>query len=72
MRRSTEFLSGFCAEKRLDKNYLILPSYQIGHQIGEALTGEGGPWVNLHFVHALRCRHWRRKSLEHIIAGSKS
>ncbi len=50
MRRSVEFLSRFCAEKRLDKKYLIVPSYQIGHQIGEALTREGGSWVNLHFA----------------------
>jgi ATP-dependent helicase/nuclease subunit B len=35
---------------RLEKKYLIVLSYQIGHQIGEALALQGGSWVNLHFV----------------------
>ena len=50
MSRSAEYLSRFCAEHRLEKKYLIVPSYQVGHQIGEALAREGGAWVNLHFT----------------------
>ena len=44
------WLFRFCAEHRLEKKYLIVPSYQTGHQIGEALAKEGGSWINLHFV----------------------
>jgi ATP-dependent helicase/nuclease subunit B len=43
-------LSRICSEHRLEKKYLIVPSYQIGHQIGEKLAEKGGSWVNLHFV----------------------
>ncbi len=43
-------LAKICAEFRLEKKYLLVPSYQVGHQIGEALAREGGSWVNLHFV----------------------
>src|SRR4030042_6221542 len=50
MSRSAEYLSRFCDEHRLEKKYLIVPSYQVGHQIGEALAKEGGSWINLHFV----------------------
>jgi len=50
MSRSVQYLSRFCAEHRLEKKYLIVPSYQVGHQIGEALAKEGGSWVNLHFA----------------------
>jgi len=47
MRRAVQYLLGFCAEHRLEKKYLIVPSYQVGHQVGEALGKEGGSWVNL-------------------------
>ena len=50
MSRSAEYLSRFCAKYQLEKKYLIVPSYQPGHQIGEALAKEGGSWVNLHFA----------------------
>ena len=50
MSRLVLYCSGFCGEHRLQKKYIIVPSYQIGHQIGEALAREGGSWVNLHFV----------------------
>ncbi len=50
MSRLVQYLSRFCAEHRLEKKYLIVPSYQVGHQIGEALAKEGGAWVNLHFA----------------------
>lgn len=44
------YLSRFCAEHKLAKKYIIVPSYQVGHQIGEALAKAGGAWANLHFV----------------------
>jgi len=44
------YLFRFCAEHRLEKKNLIVPSYQVGHQIGELLAKEAGAWVNLHFV----------------------
>ncbi len=44
------YLSRFCTEYKLAKKYLIVPSYQVGHQIGEALAKAGGAWANLHFV----------------------
>jgi hypothetical protein len=43
-------LARFSSKHRLDKKYLIVPSYQTGHQIEEALAKEAGAWVNLHFV----------------------
>jgi ATP-dependent helicase/nuclease subunit B len=50
MRQLVPYLSRFCAEHQLEKKYLIVPSYQVGHQIGEALAEQGVSWVNLHFV----------------------
>jgi len=50
MRRAVQYLLSFCSEHRLEKKYFVVPSYQVGHQIGEALAKEGGNWVNLHFV----------------------
>ncbi len=50
MSQLVRYLFRFCAEHRLDKKYLIVPSYQVGHQIGESLAKKGGAWVNLHFV----------------------
>jgi ATP-dependent helicase/nuclease subunit B len=50
MSRSVEFLSRFCAQHRLENKHLIVPSYAVGHQLGEALTKEGGSWINLHYA----------------------
>src|SRR4030042_5370054 len=50
MSRLVPYLIRFCDKYQLEKKYLIVPSYQIGHQIGEALAKDGGAWVNLHFV----------------------
>ncbi|MFC2169845.1 PD-(D/E)XK nuclease family protein [Acidobacteriota bacterium] len=44
------FLIKFFSHHRLDEKLLIVPSYQIGNLIGEALTRSGHPWVNLRFV----------------------
>ena len=50
MNPPAQYLCRFCAEHRLDKKYLIVPSYQIGRQIGEDLAKGGGNWVNLHLI----------------------
>ena len=44
------FLAEYCQAHLLDEKIFIVPSYQIGHQIGESLTMQGYSWVNLHFV----------------------
>jgi RecB family exonuclease len=44
------FLAGFCREHPLDEKIFIVPSFSVGHQIGEALAGAGEPWVNLRFI----------------------
>ncbi|MBN2033990.1 MAG: hypothetical protein JW836_11990 [Deltaproteobacteria bacterium] len=40
-------LADICKEHRFDEKLLFVPSYSIGHQIGESLTRSGHPWVNL-------------------------
>jgi len=44
------FLADFCEQHLLDEKILIVPSYQTGHQIGEALTKAGHSWANLRFA----------------------
>jgi len=44
------YLDRFCAEYRLEEKTFIVPSYQIGNMIGQALSMEGRPWVNLRFA----------------------
>jgi len=44
------FLAQFCKAHLLKEKIFIVPSYQLGHQIGEVLTSRGHSWVNLHFV----------------------
>jgi len=44
------FLAEFCKAPLLKEKIFIVPSYQLGHQIGEVLTSKGHSWVNLHFV----------------------
>jgi hypothetical protein len=50
MSQPVSHLSRCCGEHRLEKKYLIAPSYQVAHQLGEPLATESGAWVNLHFV----------------------
>ena len=50
MDNGISFLSDFCETHLLQEKIFIVPSYQTGHQIGEALTKAGYPWVNLRFV----------------------
>ena len=44
------FLAEYCKAHLLQEKIFIVPSYQLGHQIGEVLTSKGHSWVNLHFV----------------------
>jgi ATP-dependent helicase/nuclease subunit B len=50
MHKRLSFLADFCRGHLLDEKILIIPSYQIGNQIGETLTIKGHSWVNLHFA----------------------
>jgi hypothetical protein len=47
---SAAFLADFCSHHLLDEKIFIVPSYQIGHQIGERLCKAGHSWINLRFV----------------------
>jgi len=44
------FLGEFCGEHLFDEKIFVVPSYQVGHQIGESLTKAGHSWVNLRFA----------------------
>lgn len=43
-------LADFCRKFILDEKVFVVPSYHIGHQIGERLAADGSPWINLRFV----------------------
>ncbi len=43
------FLGGFCGKHLLEEKIFVVPTYQVGHQIGESLTKVGHSWVNLRF-----------------------
>ena len=49
MNKLIEFLSEFCGGHLLEEKIFVVPSYQLGHQIGESLTKTGHSWVNLRF-----------------------
>ena len=44
------FLAGFCGGHLLEEKIFVVPSYQVGHQIGESLAKAGHSWVNLRFA----------------------
>ena len=44
------FLGGFCGKHLLEEKIYVVPTYQVGHQIGESLTKAGHSWVNLRFA----------------------
>ncbi len=44
------FLHEFCAENPTTEKICIVPSFRIGHQIGESLAAQGISWINLRFV----------------------
>ena len=43
-------LVGFLQSHVLEEKVFVVPSYRIGHQIGEALAAQGFSWINLRFV----------------------
>jgi len=47
---SDAFLADFCSRHLLDEKIFIVPSFQVGHQIGERLCKAGHSWINLRFV----------------------
>jgi len=47
---SDSFLADFCSRHLLDEKIFIVPSFQVGHQIGERLCKAGHSWINLRFV----------------------
>jgi ATP-dependent helicase/nuclease subunit B len=57
------FLSDFLRAHVLDEKIFVVPSYQIGHQIGESLAVNGQSWVNLRFM--------TLPSLAHEVAGAE-
>jgi len=50
MNSLTCFLGEFCRGHLLDEKVFVVPSYQVGHQIGESLAKSGESWVNLRFA----------------------
>ncbi|MCK5608912.1 hypothetical protein KAR91_43970, partial [Candidatus Pacearchaeota archaeon] len=50
MNSPIHFLAEFCRAHLLDEKIFVMPSYQIGHQIGESLAANGYSWVNLRFM----------------------
>jgi CRISPR/Cas system-associated exonuclease Cas4 (RecB family) len=44
------FLGRFCGDHLVEEKVFVVPSYQVGHQIGESLTKAGHSWVNLRFM----------------------
>ncbi len=50
MNNLISFLDDFITQYLLDEKIFIVPSYQVGHQIGEDLAKSGTSWVNLRFV----------------------
>ncbi len=46
-------LSGICDEHRFKEKLLFVPSYSVGHRIGEALARGGHAWINLRFTTVL-------------------
>jgi len=47
MDNKIKFLSEICAQHRLHEKILFVPSYSVGHQIGENLARNSGSWINL-------------------------
>lgn len=47
MNKMVQELAAICKEHRFDEKLLFVPSYAIGHQIGESLAKAGHAWINL-------------------------
>lgn len=47
MKRTIQILSDICEKYRFEEKLLFVPSYSIGHQVGEVLARTGVSWINL-------------------------
>jgi RecB family exonuclease len=47
MNKAIRELAAICKEHRFDEKLLFVPSYAIGHQLGEFLAKSGHAWINL-------------------------
>jgi len=63
MNVTLSFLAEFLRSHVLDEKIFVVPSYQVGHQIGENLAKSGHSWVNLRFM--------TLPSLAHEVAGAE-
>jgi len=50
MNNTIRILAEFCTRYPFEEKILFVPSYHIGRQIGENLTRQGTPWINLRFT----------------------
>jgi ATP-dependent helicase/nuclease subunit B len=50
MNSALSFLADYVRSHVLDEKIFVVPSFQIGHQIGESLARDGQSWVNLRFI----------------------
>ena len=47
MNKTIQILAKICEKYRFEEKLLFVPSYSIGHQIGENLARTGASWINL-------------------------
>lgn len=47
MNKTIQHLSEICEKHRFKEKLLLVPSYSVGHQIGENLAKAKGSWINL-------------------------
>lgn len=47
MNKTIQILAEICDKYRFQEKLLFVPSYSIGHQIGENLAKTGTSWINL-------------------------
>ena len=47
MNETVQALAEICGQWQLDEKLLFVPSYSVGHQIGEVLSRSGTSWINL-------------------------
>lgn len=50
MNKTFQELADVCREHRFEEKLLFVPTYAVGHQIGEALARAGHAWINLRFT----------------------
>lgn len=50
MNTTLQGLADICRKHPFDEKVLFVPSYSIGHQIGEHVARSGAPWINLRWT----------------------